>query len=66
MLDNLEISKSALELVKQTLRQSLLSVRGYHKMLRVARTIADLADSEEISELHMAEALHYRQRDLLA
>ena len=65
-LDNLEISKSALGLVEQTLRQSLLSVRGYHKMLRVARTIADLAGSAEISELHMAEALHYRQRELRA
>lgn len=37
-----------------------LSARSYHRILRVARTIADLADSETISTTHLAESLSYR------
>ncbi|WP_417260098.1 YifB family Mg chelatase-like AAA ATPase [Celeribacter sp.] len=37
-----------------------LSARGYHRVLRVARTIADLAGADEINRLHVAEALSYR------
>ncbi|MDO4894960.1 YifB family Mg chelatase-like AAA ATPase [Moraxella sp.] len=37
-----------------------LSARSYHRILRVARTIADLADADEISSTHLAEALSYR------
>jgi magnesium chelatase family protein len=39
-----------------------LSARGYHRVLRVARTIADLDGKETISRLHLAEALSYRQK----
>ena len=38
-----------------------LSIRGYHKMLKVARTIADIEGSQKIKILHLAEALQYRQ-----
>ena len=38
-----------------------LSARGYHRVLRVARTIADLAAADTIASLHMAEALSYRR-----
>ncbi len=38
-----------------------LSARGYHRVLRVARTIADLGGAETVGRLHVAEALSYRQ-----
>lgn len=40
-----------------------LSARAYHRILKVARTIADLEDCERIGEIHLAEAACYRQSD---
>ena len=37
-----------------------LSARGYHRVLRVARTLADLDGTEKVGRLHLAEALSYR------
>lgn len=38
-----------------------LSARSYFKLIKVARTIADLDDSNDITVAHMSEALQYRQ-----
>ncbi|HKD23721.1 MAG TPA: YifB family Mg chelatase-like AAA ATPase [Rhizomicrobium sp.] len=43
-----------------------LTARGYHRVLRVARTIADLAGAESVARVHIAEALSYRRTGALA
>jgi magnesium chelatase family protein len=52
-------------LVKSAMVQLQLSARAYHRILKLARTIADLAGSEEIRPAHLAEALQYRPRNLV-
>jgi magnesium chelatase family protein len=47
-------------LLEQALSQFNLSARAYHKILKVARTIADLSDAENILVEHLQEALGYR------
>ena len=42
-----------------------LTARGYHRVLRVARTIADLADAQVVARAHVAEALAYRRIGVL-
>ena len=45
-------------------RQMKLSPRGYHRTVKIARTIADLAASDSIEPTHMLEALQYRAREI--
>ena len=52
-----DASKKMIEIAQQRLN---LSARAYHRILRVSRTIADLAQSEEIQSTHLTEALSYR------
>ncbi len=49
------------ELLAQAVRRLGLSARAYHRTIKVARTIADLGGAEHILQLHIAEALQYRQ-----
>ena len=51
-------------LMKTAMNQLQLSARAYHRILKLARTIADLAGSETIGPSHLAEALQYRPRNL--
>lgn len=48
-------------LLTQAISKLNLSARGYHRILRVARTIADLAAAEQIATAHIAEAINYRR-----
>ena len=47
-------------LLRGAVAKHKLSARAYHRVLRVARTCADLAGSEQITTEHLAEALQYR------
>src|SRR6266481_4450520 len=49
-----------LKLLRDAAETMRLSARGYHRVLRVARTLADLDGADKISRLHLAEALSYR------
>jgi magnesium chelatase family protein len=52
-------------LMRAAMTQLNLSARAYHRILKLARTIADLAGSEEIQSVHLAEALQYRPKLML-
>ena len=49
-------------LMRSAMSQLNLSARAYHRILKLARTIADLAGCEEIQSVHLAEALQYRPK----
>ncbi len=57
-----QVEPSAEKLLKAAMQQLYLSARASHRVLKVARTIADLAESEMIAATHVAEAMHYRPR----
>ena len=57
-----QIDADGKELMRTAVRQLELSARAYHRVLKLARTIADLAGEAEIRTEHLAEALQHRPR----
>jgi len=60
------IEDDAKELLKSSVEKFKLSMRGYNRVLRVARTIADLAGAETVNKVHLSEAISYRITKLTA
>jgi magnesium chelatase family protein len=57
-----EIDEESLKIIRQAIDKFGISMRGYNKIIKIARTIADLEASENITKNHILEALSYRQR----
>ena len=57
-----ELDDTGRSLLRTAAQQLQLSARTYHRLLKVARTIADLAGAERIQTAHLAEAIQYRHR----
>ena len=57
-----KLSKENMEYFKRVIQVMEISARGYDKILKVARTIADLAGSENIEKEHLMEAVSFRNR----
>jgi magnesium chelatase family protein len=63
VLERAQADATALSLLNEAMRLLALSARAYHRVLRVARTIADLAGSEHVTAKHVSEAITLRQLD---
>lgn len=56
------LATDARPLLNSAMQQLGLSARAFHRVLKVARTVADLAGSDPIEAVHLAEAIQYRRR----
>jgi magnesium chelatase family protein len=61
-----EMEDSGKEMLQRAIKKWGFSLRAGHRILKVARTIADLDDSANLSVQHLAEAIGYRQVSVLA
>ena len=57
-----EVDAAAQPLLRAAMQRLQLSARAFHRVLKLACTIADLADAEQIGAAHLAEAIQYRAR----
>jgi len=60
--DYCRLNDQSIDLLRQAVTQMHLSARGYHRILKLARTIADLSAKNDIETEHVAEALQYRAK----
>ena len=58
------LDATSTKLMKSAMSQMNLSARAFHRIIKIARTIADLAGDEAIEPTHLAEALQYRPRSI--
>ena len=61
--DYAEPDATSLDMLRMAMERLKLSARAYTRILKVARTIADLAGSEKVESMHIAEAIGYRSLD---
>jgi len=57
------LGKQEQDMLRMVFDHMGLSMRAYHKILKISRTIADLEGMENINEIHLAEAISYRELD---
>jgi magnesium chelatase family protein len=57
------VNPGDMQLLELAMDKLQLSARAYHRILKLARTIADLADSDDINTAHLSEAISYRSLD---
>lgn len=63
IMEHCPLEARAQSLLTQALEKLGISARAYHRIIKVARTIADLADAEQIESSHLSQALQYRKFD---